>query len=584
MKKFPLNDNGKLDKAALPEPDNEEHIIHAQTKIEHQLINIWKKAFRFKKIGVNSHFFELGGHSIIAAKIIIDIEKAFSKRIQLEDIYKAPTIRALAITIKNAARIDHKEIAISNRLKTSAFMPLSDFQFIFWISILFEPKIKNLNIIVRRRMTGKLDAALLTAAFSTILKKHKILHYSISKYFPLIHKKENTNIQVVENDLSTHSADEAESILSLSLDELTNKNLWRKDLPLLEARLFHLENELSELQISVSHMSFDDLSGEILLADLSNVYLHYQTGGQYTLLPHERMQYEDYIFYERSYLNKNLSRDIKFWKQYLHDTSLIVLPEKEVLSDMRDTPYSTYLDLTADVVENAQKACAKASISITNLLCAAVTLALKHSAEPINHNILINIVRAVRENDIHDAMIGCFLRFDPIKVNLKTHLTTIELAKSIQQARIDLEPHQACSGMVKFACLDKSYRKKFIRDAFLRIIAFIYCKLFKKLQLNSNILSMYGRLNSLRTKRQFIISINLLNNFVSPNKDAKLFGLNLEKMDTHKYDLSKFDNVLDICFMKNPTLGSMHLVISGNLNPTYRQQIGEEIIKLIQAF
>ncbi len=582
MTAFPLTENGKLDKKALPNPLSNDEVTIPRTQIEQRLIDIWQKEFHINNIVVNSNFFELGGHSLISTRIIAEIEKHFSKKIQLEDLYKFPTIRELASIIMNAESSKQMIIPVPVSQNKNVVIPLGDFQFIFWISKFFEPKIRKLNIVTRRRVSGKIDVTALRFVLEQIFHKHEILGYQISKYFPFFYKGKNIKIQMIEHDFNTFSETVVESELSSSLDELIKKSLWQKKQALIVVKLFHLKNNMSELQISASHMCFDDASEEILFSELSKVYLHYKNGSRDFPI-NDCLQYKDYILYEKTYLNQNLERDIKFWQRYLHDTSLITFPENEIIENMENIPYSTYLDLPTELVEIAYNICTHTSISITDFLCASVSLSLKGAAGYLNNNIYINIIRSVRENDNHDKMLGCFLRLDPIKVDLKTNLNIIELAKAIQQSRIETEPYQSCSGMVKLACLDKTYRNKFIRNSIIHIISSLYCKIFKKLKLNSTMLSMFGRLNLLRTKQQFLVNINLLNNFVSPNNDKMLFGFPLEKTQTQEYDLSEINNVIDISFLRNHTTEKIYLVISANLKQSFRQRIGNEIIELIRA-
>lgn len=580
VKSFTLTENGKLDKKALPIPTIEEDYLEPKTKLEKILIEVWQNAFHTKNIGINSHFFELGGHSLIATRIISDVQKYTGKMLRLEDLYKAPTIHELAFIIEKSKGSQENVSSAAVALRKNSVTPLGDFQFIFWASNLFEPKIKKLNIIARRRMSGKLDITALRLALDWILKKHEILSCEISKYAPVIYNRNNLNINILEHDLSTYSEVESEKELSCSLDELTYQSLFRKYLPLIEVKLFYLEHDISELQISASHMSFDDASEEIFFTELSNAYLHYKNGYSFFSIQ-GYPQYKDYIAFERNNLNQNLERDIQFWEKYLQDTSLITFPHSEIINDMDNMSYSSYIDIPDAIMETAHDICSRFSISITDFLCAAVALSLKTATNEVNNNIYINIIRSVRENDIFDKMIGCFLRLDPIKLNLTTHLTLIELAKSIQRSRIETEPYQACSGMVKLACLNKKHQKKYIANSIMRIASTIYCKLFKKLQLNPIMLSMYGRLNSLRTKQQFLININLLNSFVTSDQNQSLFGFNLLKTETHPCDLLRIPNVLDISFLKNSTTNKMHLVITGNLTPSFRMGIGRKIINII---
>lgn len=581
MREFPLTENGKLDKKALQELVFSHEIVKPQTKIEHQLMDVWRREFHLQDIGIKSNFFELGGHSLIAVRILSEIEKHFGKKIKLETLYQAPTIAQLASIIKNAPRTRRERRPKTRSTHDLHRIPLGDFQFTFWISNLFEPKIKQLNIVDRRRIAGKLDIHALTLALEWIFKKHEILICHVGKYLPVLYLNKNIKYRISEKDLTNCSDDETEKLLANSLNELINKPLWQKNTPLIAVKLFYLNNEITELQISVSHMGFDDASEEVLFADLSTAYLHIKNGMELpAVIKHP--QYKDYILHEKNNLNQNLERDIQFWQTYLQDTALVVMPEKEVVSNMENIPYSTYLDLPADIIEHTHEICTAASVSITNVLCAAVTLALKNTVDETNDNIFINIVRSVRDNEVFDNMVGCFLRLDPIKVQSKTNLGLIELAQVIQQSRIETEAYQACSGMVKLACLDKTYRKKKVSNFIMNLLTKLYCKLFSRLNLNAKMLIMYGRLNSLRTKKQFLINMNLFNNFISPAQDSTLFGYKFEKIKNHEYDLSKIDNVLDICIFRNNSLNKNHLVISGNLQPSFRQMLGEKIIEMIK--
>jgi hypothetical protein len=261
---------------------------------------------------------------------------------------------------------------------------------------------------------------------------------------------------------------------------------------------------------------------------------------------------------------------------------MLMLPETEVIDGMK-VPYSTYLRFPLEIVKNMRQISKNASVSITDILCASVTLTLKKVAEHCNHKTYFNIIRSVRNNEVDDKMIGCFLRLDPIKVDMKSSLRFIELAKVIQQSRLDTEPYQACSGMVKLACLSKTFHKKYVKNFMTHFFSTIYCVLFRKSKLNPMMLKMYWRLKSLRTKQQFLVNINILNHFVSPTYDKTLFGLKLNKTKTCRYDLSNIDNVLDICLLRNNSQNKAYLVISGNLKPSFRKKIGNEIIKILSG-
>ena len=63
--------------------------------VQSRLVELWQAAFGMQ-IGVDQNFFELGGDSLLAARLFIQIEKAFQMELPLAVLLEAPTIRQLA--------------------------------------------------------------------------------------------------------------------------------------------------------------------------------------------------------------------------------------------------------------------------------------------------------------------------------------------------------------------------------------------------------------------------------------------------------------------------------------------------------
>jgi hypothetical protein len=70
-----------------------------RNEVEELLIEIWKSAFRFDKLGINDNFFELGGHSLLAIQVLKNMNDTFSTRLALKDLFDAPMIAQLASLI-----------------------------------------------------------------------------------------------------------------------------------------------------------------------------------------------------------------------------------------------------------------------------------------------------------------------------------------------------------------------------------------------------------------------------------------------------------------------------------------------------
>lgn len=581
LKHLPLNANGKLDKKAILTHKTTKSLMLPMNVIEDKTTDIWREIFNAKEINLHSDFFELGGHSLTAVRMITKIEKEFGVFLRLEDVYKAYTISDLTKIIASS------EVKSENTLTVAPstyddIIPLSDFQLTIWIANIYEPRAQQLNIIGRRRVAVKFDIAALNFAFELLFKKHEVLCYHASKRWPMQRFRNAKQFNIVEEDLSKLPESERELALERSLQSLRNGGKWPKEGPLLLVKIMQLSEQVSELQICAAHLDFDDASIDILLKDLSYFYgLYNKNISQPILITHA--QYKDYVFYERMLLNQTLEKQLKFWETYFEDTTLVTLPSQDVVKNMGKRSYSTYLELPDHLSKNINTLRANFHVSYLDLLTAALSLGLKKLAGHLNkEKIAINIIKSTRDQEAFDDMIGCFLGVDLIKVDMAASSHLIEVAKNVQRSKLETAKEQNCSGMAKLACLHKKYKPGFFMRHFLNTILYCYCGVLKKYQLNPKILQLYAKLSSLRTAQQFIIDINLLTNFVAPQGKDCLFGGKTLPTRLYPYDVSRIDNVLDISFMKDEVSRKSFLIISGNLTQSFREALGDEMIKVLQ--
>ena len=103
--------SGKIDRKALARPEiagGAERAIVAPVGItEERLYRVWSEAFAGKPVSVLDDLFEdLGGHSLKAARLVSAARKLPGlEGLSLQDIYAAPTIRALAARVGGAAPV-----------------------------------------------------------------------------------------------------------------------------------------------------------------------------------------------------------------------------------------------------------------------------------------------------------------------------------------------------------------------------------------------------------------------------------------------------------------------------------------------
>ena len=116
VEEYPLTPNGKVDRRALPDPDDTavisgESFVAPRNKTEEQLAEIWCEILQITEVGAHNNFFELGGHSLLAIQIVSRIRDQFEIDISPRQIFDSPTIADLATFIveQEAAALDIDE-------------------------------------------------------------------------------------------------------------------------------------------------------------------------------------------------------------------------------------------------------------------------------------------------------------------------------------------------------------------------------------------------------------------------------------------------------------------------------------------
>jgi acyl carrier protein len=111
----PLTPNGKVDRQALPAPDQARRalaktFVAPRNPIEEVVARIWAEVLDRERIGIDDNFFELGGHSLLAAQVIYRLREVFLAELPLHSLFEAPTVAGVAAVIMHQ-QIDQAEQA-----------------------------------------------------------------------------------------------------------------------------------------------------------------------------------------------------------------------------------------------------------------------------------------------------------------------------------------------------------------------------------------------------------------------------------------------------------------------------------------
>ena len=117
LEQLPLTTNGKVDRQALPLPENEVAQTPAQataysapqTALEQQLATLWEDILALPKIGREDDFFALGGDSLLAIRMMTRLRENLNLDLSLRELYAAPQLKQLAVSIATNMGASHTE-------------------------------------------------------------------------------------------------------------------------------------------------------------------------------------------------------------------------------------------------------------------------------------------------------------------------------------------------------------------------------------------------------------------------------------------------------------------------------------------
>lgn len=98
---LPLTANGKIDRAALPEPAEARPQLKVEfsapaSEWERRLSEVWASVLGVPHVGRRDNFFDLGGSSVLAAEAHEELRRRFACDLPVTALFEYPTIEALA--------------------------------------------------------------------------------------------------------------------------------------------------------------------------------------------------------------------------------------------------------------------------------------------------------------------------------------------------------------------------------------------------------------------------------------------------------------------------------------------------------
>ena len=445
---LPFNRSGKVDRAALPAPEDvkslqEREVRRARTPIEELLVDVWSEVLGVERIGVDDSFFELGGHSLLATQLIARVREAFAIDLPLRALFEAPTVETLASRVEEARRAGHGlEMPPIVSVARDEALPLSFAQQRMWFIDQLTPGNTAYIIPITLRVEGRLDRRLVERTLCEVVRRHEVLR----SRFPDVGGRAVQEIMppapvpLCELDLSglPDVAREAELRRRVRVEEIRPFDLGRG--PLLRALLIRVAAEEQVVIVGTHHIVSDARSMEILIREVSILYGAFGVG-QPSPLEELPVQYADFAAWQREWLHGEvLESELGYWRDRLKGTPPVELPaDRPALAVHQAHSGHVAIHMPGRRAEVRRLSQAAGATPFMTLMAAYLTLLYRYSGQTS-----INVGTGIsgrQHLQVHD-LIGFFVNMLVIKGELSRDLTFSELQAQVRETVLAAFDHQ----------------------------------------------------------------------------------------------------------------------------------------------
>ncbi len=441
---FPLNATGKIDRLALPLPEESQQprtIEYAAPRndTERLLSGIWERVLRVERVGIHDNFFDLGGDSILNIQIVSRAVKAGIK-ITPAQLFNSQTVAALAET---GLRSDIPKLTDQAEQDGQSDYPLTPVQEGMLFHTLKEP---NSGIYIeqyRCTISGKLDRHLFKETWYSLVRQHPALRTSfIWDRSDQPHQTINNEVELdwFEKDLRELSSGERSDFETKHLHEDRVKGFKLSQAPLLRFTLFEIGEDLYRFIWTFHHIICDGWSSSQIINELEGQYQSLSRGK--TIFQSPERPFRDFVSWVQSQDREKAER---FWKRELRGLkNPTPLPLRDIVPGRTGHGRKT---LTFDENFSASlKTGAKSRrLTMSTVIQGAWAILLnRYSGED---DIVFGATVSGRppELDGAETMVGLFINTLPVRISTSTELSFSDWLSEVQikQAKIREYEHSS---------------------------------------------------------------------------------------------------------------------------------------------
>jgi amino acid adenylation domain-containing protein len=450
---LPLSPNGKIDRAALPEPqwhaaDAAALPVGARTPLEEAVCGLFAEVLGRTVVGVHEDFFASGGHSLLATRLIARIRDALQAELPLRAIFTAPTPAGVAALLADAQASgqnpvpDSADMVLRARAGEDQFAPLSAMQQRLWFLDRLQPGSRTWHLPWAVRLRGPLDRRALQAAVDALVARHAVLRTRFVEHDGVASQRVLGMAELpahwIRVEFAAADGRDPQAAIGDFLDglrfDLASGPLWR-------LRLIELAPDEQLLVLVIHHLIADGWSLSVLNRELALAYraARQDTVPDWSPLP---LQYADYARWQaESLAGAEFERQLAFWRETLRDAPALLALPADRSGGTAALPAVVWQRTRLSPASSAglrQLARARGCTLFMVLLAAFDVLLGRHAG---SEDVLVGTPLAGRPHTALEGLVGFFLNTLVLRTDLRGDPSFSELLLRVRRLTLDAWAH-----------------------------------------------------------------------------------------------------------------------------------------------
>ncbi|WP_255947985.1 non-ribosomal peptide synthetase [Streptomyces odontomachi] len=479
---LPLTADGKLDRAALPEPvqtATDPAVEPAQdaqpsaaedeqwSTTQTALAETWCRMLNVPRVGMDDNFFALGGDSLVALQLAAELIATYGPGLPAQAVFSAATLAELAIVVdkvvgegtQEPATPEHRHVpGGANRAGAHTTRPadggLSAGQRSLWFLERWAPGTATYNVPWAFTLDGPVDHTLLEEALRTIVARHDVLRSVFVERLGEPRRVIRPDL-TLDLDLVAPTAAPPVGTTGNAPDPADREEAARASLkaaarapfdlehgPLYRAVLVRTDEERSVLLIVLHHLVWDELSLTVFERELAETYTA-AVAGRAPVLPPLPAHYDDFVAWQRQRSDTAAHRaGLDHWARRLAGApTLLRLPTDRPRPEQPGHDGATVAFALPTAVASRVRVLARQE-GATPFLVLLTSCALTLRAYGGREDMVIGTPVAGRSRPEFEGLLGYFVNLLALRIDLSGTPTFRELLRRVRTSVLADLGHQ----------------------------------------------------------------------------------------------------------------------------------------------